>query len=258
MKLCGDWISGFVDGDGGFHIQKIGETDLLRHRFICSQDKRSVDVLYAMKTFFGCGTVHRAGGNMMNFEITSRAHLRDKVIPFFSGKPLQTIKREKYVKFVESLRNHMISKGERPPPAHFIPPSGGLSAGWFRGFVDAEGCFVVSLVGGRVLPQFIIGLGQRDAEILEECRRFLKCGTCYTRKNGVNVFQVSAIADLESVLIPLFCTRGSAVLLRTTKRLSFQKFRKIVRLIVEKKHLSPEGMEKIQKLQAGLNKHPET
>ena len=66
MKLTNDWIVGFADGDGHFGFDQT--PGLERSWFVLSQDKRSVDVLYAVKAFFKCGTVHKAGKNMMEYK----------------------------------------------------------------------------------------------------------------------------------------------------------------------------------------------
>lgn len=255
MLLTKDWITGFVDGDGCFSIQ-MQKGKYLRHRFVVSQDARSVDVLYALKKEFKCGSVHTAGGNMMEFVIEKRAHLRDHVIPHFYKYPLQTKKRKDFHSFVSSLWKYMIEKGEEPG-APLMPLDYGykLSEGWFRGFVDAEGSFVCALVENRPIPQFLLGLLEVERPLLEECKRWLKCGTCRSTSKGAFFFQIADTQQMEQILFPLFETRGSAVLLRTMKRISFQKFRKIVRIIKEKKHVTPEGLEKIKELKIGLNKH---
>ena len=70
MELTPNWIVGFVDGDGSFLIQPSGPSK--RFCFIVSQDKRSVNVLYAIKDFFKCGNVHKAGNNMRQYKVTNK------------------------------------------------------------------------------------------------------------------------------------------------------------------------------------------
>ena len=256
MQLTKEWITGFVDGDGCFSIH-LEEGKYLRHRFIVSQNVKSVDVLYALKKTFGCGTVHKAGGNMMEFVIENRLHLRDKVIPHFCKFPLQTTKKRlDFHKFVSSLGEHMIKK-EEEPGSPIMPSNDGydLSAGWFRGFVDAEGSFVCSIVENRPIPQFILGLSHVERSLLEECQRWLNCGTCRFPAEDSFCFQIADTQQLEMFLFPLLETRGSAVLLRTIKRISFQKLRKIVRSMLKGHHKTSEGLEKIRKLQKDLQKN---
>ena len=289
MQLTNSWISGFVDSEGCFNIQKIKKKTsivVLRHRFIVSQDKRSVSVLYALKQSFKCGTVHKAGGNMMFFQVSKIAHLQTIIIPFFQKYTLKTFKSEDFRLFVESLENYVsshqkihiiekhtenqkfsidmgkneildyISKNDSAKHSEtFIPAfTYNLSDGWFRGFIDAEGCFFVSLVKDYPRPQLIIGLQSKEKPLLIELQKFLKCGTLRTGKDNTEILQIVSSRDLERYIFPKLQTKGGAVLLKTSNRLSYQKFRKIVRLVVEKKQYTIEGLEKIKILKNGLNK----
>ena len=256
MKLTKEWITGFVDGDGCFSIvKKQPNSQLVYYGFYVSQDQKSVDVLYALKKEFGCGSVHRAGGTMYNYAITNDEHVRDKIIPHFIQYPLQTEKRTVFYHWANSFWEYMKERGKTPgAPLPSLEKGYRLTAGWFRGFVDAEGCFYVSIVGKQVMPRFVLGARAGEKELIQQCYALIQCGTMHTRKKGgFETLQVSSIEQLENKLIPFFETRGSAVLLRTRKRLAFQKFRKIVRFMIEKRHLSPDGMEKIRKYAAALS-----
>lgn len=108
MIITNHWITGFVDGDGCFNIEKRVTkkgVPAVRHRFRVSQDKRSKDVLYALKKAFKCGSLHQSGSNMFAFQIGDRESIKNKVIPFFKKNPLQTGKRKSFELFVESVLN---------------------------------------------------------------------------------------------------------------------------------------------------------
>ena len=303
MQLTNEWISGFVDGEGCFNIQKINrkkklsedkkytkknslckyelfikennietpsviEERVLRHRFIVSMDKRSIGVLYGLKRKFKCGTVHKAGGNMMAFQVSRTVHLENIIVPFFQKYPLLTKKGESFCSFVKSLKNYneknRISFNEKEKNISTIDHKGdkkqlsqpryNFSDNWFRGFIDAEGCFFVSLVKDYPRPQLIIGLESKEKQMLVQLQKFLKCGTLRKRKDGAEILQIVSSKDLERYIFPKLQTKSGAVLLQTVKRISYQKFRKIVRLICEKKHQTIEGLEKIKKLKKSLSK----
>lgn len=303
MQLTNEWISGFVDGEGCFNIQKINrkkklsedkkytkknslckyelfikennietpsviEERVLRHRFIVSQDKRSIGVLYGLKRKFKCGTVHKGGGNMMAFQVSRTVHLENIIVPFFQKYPLLTKKGESFCSFVKSLKNYneknRIIENEKEKNISTIDHKGdkkqlsqpryNFSDNWFRGFIDAEGCFFVSLVKDYPRPQLIIGLESKEKQMLVQLQKFLKCGTLRKRKDGAEILQIVSSKDLERYIFPKLQTKSGAVLLQTVKRISYQKFRKIVRLICEKKHQTIEGLEKIKKLKKSLNK----
>lgn len=299
MQLTNEWISGFVDGEGCFKIQKINrkknkEEDfsfqkctktnkgkpkeilikenncetpsvlaldytVLRHRFIVSLDKKSTDVLYGLKRKFKCGTVHKGEGNIMTFQVSKTVHLNNIIVPFFQKYKLLTKKGDSFSSFVRSLENY----NEKDQIIEFFQSKKrfdretfeeAVSDNWFRGFIDGRGCFTVSLVKDRPLPQLVIKLDKKDKQIGVFLQQFLKCGTLIKRKDGPFILQISTIKDYERYIFPKLQTKGSAVLLRTIKRISYQKFRKIVRLICEKKGETIEGLEKIKKLITALNK----
>ncbi len=286
MQLTNEWISGFVDGEGCFKMEKIkafnntqknlleegattqgihSEKTLLRHRFIVSQDKRSVNVLYGLKRKFKCGTVHKAGTMMMTFQVSKKSHLENIIIPFFQKYGLKTTKRESFRLFVESLKN--IKQKEYTDTVMGIEKgckkiysfsenifAYNFSDNWFRGFVDAEGCFSVSLVKDYPRPQLIIGLQSKEKQLLVELQKFLKCGTLNTRKDGAEILQIVSSKDYERYIFPKLQTKGGAVLLQSSKRISYMSFRKIVRLIIEKKHQTVQGLEKIKKYKTYLDK----
>ena len=267
---------------GKGHIQ--GEKTILRHRFIVSQDKRSGGVLYGLKRKFKCGTVHKAGGNMMAFQVSKNLHLEKIIIPFFQKYTLKTTKGESFRLFVESMEKYNKGKTRERDSISSVTllseekvlkssirdtrseeitavissqgkeKSSSFSDNWLCGFIDAEGCFSVSLVKDYPRPQLLIGLQSKEKEMLVELQKFLKCGTLRTRKDGVSILQVASSRDLERYIFPKLQRKGGAVLLQTSKRISYQKFRKIVRLISEKKHHTIEGLEKIKKYKTTLNK----
>jgi hypothetical protein len=297
MQLTNEWISGFVDGEGCFNIQKINrkkkdtkknslckyelfikekniktpsviEERVLRHRFIVKGDKRSIGVLYGLKRKFKCGTVHKGGGNMMAFQVSRTVDLENIIVPFFQKYPLLTKKGESFCSFVKSLKNYneknRIIENEKEKNISTIDHKGdkkqlsqpgyNFSDNWFRGFIDAEGCFFVSLVKDYPRPQLIIVLESKEKQMLVQLQKFLKCGTLRKRKDGYEILQIVSSKDYERYIFPKLQTKSGAVLLQTVKRISYQKFRKIVRLICEKKHQTIEGLEKIKKLKKSLNK----
>nr|YP_009184980.1 putative LAGLIDADG homing endonuclease [Hafniomonas laevis]YP_009185016.1 putative LAGLIDADG homing endonuclease [Hafniomonas laevis]ALO63088.1 putative LAGLIDADG homing endonuclease [Hafniomonas laevis]ALO63093.1 putative LAGLIDADG homing endonuclease [Hafniomonas laevis] len=85
--LENDWIVGFVDGDGCFHVGKDNVCS-----FVVAQDKDSVSTLYALKTHFKCGSVNFTSGHMMEYRVKAKGELKEIVIPFFVKNPLQTKK----------------------------------------------------------------------------------------------------------------------------------------------------------------------
>lgn len=274
--------------------ENIGETPLvvddtvLRHLFIVSINKKSTDVLYGLKRQFKCGTVHKGEGNIVSFQVSKTVHLNNIIVPFFQKYKLLTKKSDSFSSFVKSLENYNEKEGTHqiiekkkekqkealsmtlPVGKPFLPTGRirdkgdkktveqpffyNFSDDWFRGFIDAQGCFTVLLQKDLSLPQLSIRLESKEKQMLVELGQFLKCGALIKRKDNLFILQISTLKDCERYIFPKLQTKGSAVLLRTIKRISYQKFRKIARLICEKKHQTVEGLEKIKKLITALNK----
>ena len=250
MKITNFWITGFVDSDGSFYVGKNNIT-----RFNVSQDKRSVDCLYALKKAFGCGSVHHAGGNMMCYTIGNKTALKTIIIPFFDKYGLQTVLRQR--QFL-NLKKHLLP-GETAI-AQEKHKHNNVNASWLAGFLDGDGCFSCSFVGGYPRPQLSLLASGEETSLFVAIKVFLGCGTVYARKRPQGkigdpyvVFQVSSTVDLwEKVFKHLFF-RDNSPQLKTKKNISLQKFKKIVRIILDKKHLTEAGRLEIAKLRINLN-----
>lgn len=233
MKLTNDWIVGFTDGDGHFGFGKTqSQTD--RFYFVLSQDKRSVDVLYAVKAFFKCGSVHKAGKNMMEYRVDSKKHLIDIIIPFFEQHPLQT------VKFFDFIKMAQFCNGQ--PQKSFQPKN--LNAEWLLGFLDAEACFVCSKTERQFLPQMILGMHPKDKAVLDRIQHFVGYGVRYSRKDKTEIFQLSSQADVYQFANDFLLTKGSKDRLRTRKRIMVRKWCKLVFFLYTKQHLTSDGFVK--------------
>lgn len=249
-KINADWIVGFVDGDGFFGFSK----DEKRFYFGASQDKRSVSVLYAMKTFFQCGHVHKAGNNMREFKVCSKKHLIEKIIPFFKENPLQTSKQQSFEQLANKLEPSKVldikdkSKTFSLQEKALVAQKAKLTVDWLAGFIDAEGCFVCSIINQTIRPQFIIGLNQIDKPILDKIKTDFNYGVRYVRKNSVEVFQLSSNKDMSAFARNIILTKSFGDRLKTDKRIRARKWCQIVFLMQRKQHQTVQGFENIQKL----------
>lgn len=108
MKLHAQWIVGFVDGEGCFAVNvierpnhKIGKQ--LRPELTVGQHKIDIQVLYALKEYFGCGHVYEStdkkGCTMACWRVVKLKHLIDYVIPFFDKHQLKTKKAIEFQRF---------------------------------------------------------------------------------------------------------------------------------------------------------------
>ena len=104
MKLEAQWIVGFVDGEGCFHVGISTHSDMkmgyqVLPEFTVVQHERDVQVLHALKAHFGCGVVRKNHGDRMAYRVRSHKHLMERILPFFLEHPLKTKKRVDCQKF---------------------------------------------------------------------------------------------------------------------------------------------------------------
>ena len=108
MKLSADWITGFVDGEGCFHVGISKHSEMstgyqVLPEFTVVQHERDVQVLHALKAHFGCGVVRQNHGDRMAYRVRKRDHLLKHIVPFFMKHPLKTKKRLDFIKFRKVL-----------------------------------------------------------------------------------------------------------------------------------------------------------
>ena len=119
-RLNARWITGFVDGEGCFHvaINKLPEMTLgwqVLPEFRVVQHQRDEIILQKLKSFFGFGNVVINHGDRKEFRVRGLENL-NKLIKFFKLNPLQTSKQKNFEIFskVIDLMNkneHLKKKG---------------------------------------------------------------------------------------------------------------------------------------------------
>src|SRR3989344_3056099 len=137
--------------------------------------------------------------------------------------------------------------------------------GWISGFVDGEGCFTVSIIRNRsvttreswqVFPEFVVSQGERSRTALKKIERFFQCGyiNLNTRRDNHHEqmlkYCVRSINDLNLKIIPFFEQNK----LKTYKQKDFQVFRRIIKMMVLKKHRSEKGLKQIRSLLQTMNR----
>ena len=276
MKLNPLWITGFVDGGKCFKLEASPPC------FTCRVDRRSADVAYAIKKFFGCGRV-RPSGDSLEYVESNPQHLEKYLLPFFSRYPLLTEQRNSFLEFARGIYGGDASEmqpsemqpsemqpsemqgsetSSRQPLATTPRPS----PDWFRGMVDAQAHFSLERRGDTYHPVFLLPVGG-DGALANDIHSLMRCGVRSPlegfhpnaaleelKPGRVHLIRVSSLVDLEEKLFPFFETRGSKVLLRTIKRIAYQKFRRIVRIRLQGRGESERGGERHERLIVDLNK----
>ena len=114
MNLEAQWIVGFTDGDGCFHVAISNHPEMtmgvqVLPELTIVQHERDVQVLHAIKQYFGCGVVRSNHDDRMCWRVRKLEHLRERIIPFFDKHKLKTKKRQDYLAF----RKVVFAMGEK-------------------------------------------------------------------------------------------------------------------------------------------------
>ena len=127
---------------------------------------------------------------------------------------------------------------------------------WFiTGFTDGEACFCMSIpknktlkVGRQVQLYFQISLHKKDLALLEEIKKYFGVGVIYIRQGESVLFIVTSRIDLKLIIehfenFPLITDKGA----------DFELFKKALKLLELKEHLTIEGLKKLVALKASMN-----
>jgi len=115
---------------------------------------------------------------------------------------------------------------------------------FISGFTSGEGCFSaylgvdISLMWG-LQPSFEFSITQNtgDLNLLEAFRLFFQSvGKIYDKKDGVSVYMVRNMLDIDKIILPFFLEYP----LVGTKSLELEKFIKFMNLVLSKRHLGTE------------------
>ena len=104
MKLEAQWVVGFVDGEGCFFVGVNRHPEMtsgfqVLPEFTVVQHRRDVQLLHALKDFFGCGVVRTNHGDRMAYRVRGLDHLSETIVPFFEKHSLQSKKAIDFLKF---------------------------------------------------------------------------------------------------------------------------------------------------------------
>lgn len=167
--LFQQWLVGFTDGDGNFHISHQGDKWGLS--FKIAQSRYNLRVLYYIKKELGVGSITKDGTKGQYF-IRDRKFIETIIIPIFDKYPLLTTKYFDYLKLKKALtvlNNDNLSKEEKnikllsiknsKADSNFISPAWNntilpltsindikniITKSWLVGFIEAEGSFYLT------------------------------------------------------------------------------------------------------------------
>lgn len=219
------WLVGFTDGDGTFHISyQNGKWGL---SFKLAQSRYNLRVLNYIVSKLGAGKVTK-DGTKAQILIRDRKLIGSMIIPIFDKYPLLTTKHFHYLLFRQAyfiLINNNLSKEVKNEQLiviknskvsdNYISPAWNnvtlpltlnhvhniMSKSWIIGFIEAEGIFYLVRKDVRILHGF--GLTQKlDRIILEALRLVLNINTKVRYKELHNhyIIDTTNFRNIENII----------------------------------------------------------
>ena len=248
-----EWFIGFTEGDGSFVISKN------KVYFDITQNLNDIKVLYYIKKQLGFGKVllrketHR---NVAVFYVSSKENFL-RLVTIFNGNISTKYKKEQFYNWLNTFNkqyNMNVLFKDR-----LVKPS--LLTNWITGFCDAEGCFTGRVKSCktsklRKAPHLTFSVSQKEFYIIKVLREvFLGVNGSdlknikYDKSWEGWVFHCSSFTKIK-VIRNYFNIHK----LKTNKSLAFTKWCKIHDLVLYKKHLTLDGLNKIDLLSKTINK----
>ena len=128
---------------------------------------------------------------------------------------------------------------------------------WVSGFVDGEGTFYVGINANntmkskfQVLPEFRIVQHEKDIALLHALKKFFGAGVVRINHDTRYELRIRSLEHINKLVIPHF----DKYPLLTQKKFNFIKFRKIINLMNQDKHLEVDGIKDIINIAAKMNR----
>lgn len=250
-----EWFIGFTEGDGSFIVS--GN----KVYFDITQNLNDIQILYYIKKELGFGKVlirSEKARNVGVFYVSSKENFT-RLMAIFNGNLSTNYKKEQFRVWLNTYNKqydmNIAFKDQ------LIKPS--LYSGWISGFTDAEGCFfgrVKSCLTSKLkrAPHLTFQVSQKEIYIIKTLRDIFLCiknedtdfkNIKYDKGWEGWVFHCSSFIKLK--VIRNYFSRYE---LKTRKSLAFNKWCRIHDMVLNKKHLTLEGLNQIDLLTKDINK----
>lgn len=283
------FLTGFADGEACFLVNIYKSSSHLngwgaRATFQIGLHNKDISVLYAVKDYFGVGSVTTKTKGCV-FYVQAIKDL-GVILNHFDRYPLVTKKYADYLLFKLAInlikdKAHLNSEGLRKLVAIRASLNWGLSSDleaafpgiipyprpevsditikdpkWLAGFTSAEGCFLVKITkavthrsGYQVSLIFKLTQHSRDEQLIRYLVNYLGYGIIY-QFDSATEYRVTRLSDLTDKIVPLF----QKFPIQGVKFLDYKDFVTVLELMNNKLHLTPEGLEKIKIIKENMNK----
>lgn len=261
------YVTGITDAEGCFNLTNTHKRYV---EYKVTQKVSSIDVLYYLQKFFGCGPVviDNRKNNTYKYPVTSQADLQNYIFPHFKNFPLLTSKQLNFIDLMNNDRDYMGKNRKFKDKYEFLKNSIiNINPYWLLGFIDGEATFNVQTGWRREKSKYFevvlsleIGQSNHDVLVLSAIKSFFGKGF---RSPSFNIYDIQEVLASRSVSryklknpeVVIGYIKNLNVPLLTTKWLDYKDWCKIYNLKKEKAHLTEEGRSQLLKIKNGMNRN---
>ncbi len=236
------WFIGFSEGDGAFLINKN-----VQGKFVITQ-KESVILNHIEKTL-QIGRV-RHFGKFSRYMVDDNNSIKI-LISLFNGNLVLDKRKIQFSNWLKLFNIDEVYNEALPS----------LKDAWFSGFIDAEGCFNVTLFKRKAMTQgyqvklrFMID--QKDSlknmlYIKDQLNLFLSHRKLKKDVDGIiTMHRIESNSFVKAAFIIDYLNRYN---LKTKKQESFNKWVTVYKMVNNKNHLTESGLHEIKKISKEIN-----
>jgi Proton-conducting membrane transporter/NADH-Ubiquinone oxidoreductase (complex I), chain 5 N-terminus/LAGLIDADG endonuclease len=239
------WLIGFAEGDGHFGIDKRGYLV-----FKINQSSKDAQILFYIKKSleFGSVSVQSTTNNTHQFRVRDKDNLI-KIINIFNGNLIIKAKVLQFKLFLQAFNAKYKTNINLIDKINKVS----LYNGWLSGFTDAEGCFTCSTYLNKTTNKHIVTvryiISQKDdIEFSSSLANLINGYVSYLKSySGYNTV-------VNSTKLSVIIKYLNSFPLKTKKHISYIRWLKVHKLVINKEHLNREGIEKIKCLIKFINK----
>ena len=239
------WLIGFAEGDGHFGIDKRGYLV-----FKITQSSLDAQVLFYIKKSLGFGSVsvQSTTNKTHQFRVRDKDNLI-KIINIFNGNLITKAKIIQFKLFLQAFNAKYNTNIDFIGCTNKI----NLDNAWLSGFTDAEGCFTCSAFLNKTTNKYIVTvryiISQKDdIEFSNHLASLINGYVLYLKSyGGYNTV-------VNSTKLSIIIKYINNFPLQTKKHISYTRWLRVHKRVLNKEHLTVEGIEKIKILIKSINK----
>ncbi len=241
-EQLGYYLAGLIDGDG--HFSKA-------QQLIIVFSSPDAFLAYYLKKRLGYGNVRKVKDKNVYLLIVSNKQGMLNVINLINGK-LRT--EHRFNQLINNVLSH--AKFTDQNLNFTIDSSKNFYNHWLAGFSDGNASFQIKIIKGTTSNKSEIRLNfqldQKSSLLLNMIKEYLGGNIGYRKSQDTYYYGSTSFGSAKRV-IEYF----DQYHLQSKKHISYIRWRKVYRLIQDKKHLTDKGLYKILTIKSLINRHEE-